>query len=331
VETEKSLLEEGNVVIEVVHVHGAPPPSDEPQILAIGKFDGVHVGHQEILRQARAKGGTGKVAVMSFWPHPAWALAGKVGYDKSLTPEAEQARLLEQLGVDRLYRVQFSHEYARTSAEVFVQNHLAALQVCGVVVGVDFRFGQGGLATTSDLATLCKPLGAPVYVVSPIEANGVKVSSSQVRRHLQHGRVEAAESLLNRPYAVVGDVVHGQALGRQIGFPTANLSGIDAYVLPAQGVYAVAVQVLGERESTWFGVLNAGVRPTVDGRKFQLEVHLLDFDGDLYGHSIRVSFLHRLRDEQRFDGIDGLTAQIARDVETARDMFAQLNPIRRTE
>lgn len=322
-ETQKSFLEEGSAVIEVVHVQGAPPPSEVPQILAIGKFDGVHIGHQEILRRTRALAHTEKVAVMSFWPHPAWALAGKDGYDKSLTPESEQARLLEALGVDRLYRVQFSTAYASTSAEVFVQQHLAAMRLRGVVVGVDFRFGQGGKADGSDLATLCEPLGAPVHVVSPVEANGLKVSSSQVRSHLANGRVEAVEALLGRPYTVVGEVAHGQALGRQIGFPTANLAGIDEYVLPGAGVYAVSVQILADTESAYFGVLNAGVRPTVDGTQFQLEVHLLDFDGDLYGQSIRVSFLHRVRDERKFSGLDALTEQIGRDVAAARELFRQ--------
>ncbi|KPV39877.1 hypothetical protein AN477_22355 [Alicyclobacillus ferrooxydans] len=314
--------------MDVIEVTGIPPVSDERQVLAIGKFDGVHIGHQEILRQARACSNGERIAVMSFWPHPAWTLAGKAGYDRALTPKYEQARLLEGFGVSRQYRVEFSKEYAGTSADEFVSVHLSRLNLAGIIVGVDFTFGKGGQATVEDLERLCRVIGVPVHVVTAVEENGIKVSSSQIRSHLVQGRVEAAEALLGRPYAVTGQVAHGQELGRKLGFPTANLEGIDEYVMPATGVYAVSVQVLGrngeESEAggnTWFGVLNAGVRPTVDGTRFQVEVHLLDFSGDLYGQSIRVSFLGRVRDEQRFSSLDALKEQIAKDTESVRRLF----------
>jgi riboflavin kinase / FMN adenylyltransferase len=318
-------------VIEVIEVMGTPPLSQEPQILAIGKFDGVHIGHQEILRVARSQVDAKRIAVMSFWPHPAWALSRKSGYDRALTPKQEQARLLEALGVDRQYRVEFTKEYAGTSAEQFVEEHLAVLNLRGIVVGVDFTFGKGGAAKANDLARYTERIGVPVHVVNPVEENGLKVSSSQVRTHLESGRVEAAEALLGRPYSIVGQVAHGQELGRKLGFPTANLEGIDPYVMPAAGVYAVSVQVHNDGNAvagggdgtsqTWFGVMNAGYRPTVDGTRFQAEVHLLDFSGDLYGQSLRVSFLGRVRDERKFPSLDALTAQIQADTRAVRTLF----------
>lgn len=318
-------------MIEVIEVKGTPPCSQESQILAIGKFDGVHIGHQEILRVARSLADTERISVMSFWPHPAWALSKKTGYDRALTPQREQARLLESLGVDRQYRVEFTKEYASTSAEQFVEEHLSVLNLRGIVVGVDFTFGKGGAAKAQDLAQSTERIGVPVHVVRPVEENGLKVSSSQVRAHLENGRVEAAEALLGRPYSIVGKVAHGQELGRKLGFPTANMEGIDEYVMPAAGVYAVSVQVHKEESpataivdgasQTWFGVMNAGYRPTVDGTRFQVEVHLLDFSGDLYGQMLRVSFLGRVRDEQKFPSLDALTAQIQADASAVRRLF----------
>lgn len=305
-------------VIEVTH---RPPTDGEPISLAIGKFDGVHIGHQAILRAARPQSTVAQLAVMTLWPHPSWVLAGKPGYDRSLTPFPEKVRLLAAQGVERLYRVHFSREYAATPADVFVFDHLGRLNLQSVIVGSDFHFGQGGTAQVADLRRMCTEIGVPVTVVQPIEENGVKVSSSQIRRHLEHGRVEAAEALLGRPYAVEGVVVHGDARGRMLGFPTANLDGLDAYVLPATGVYAVSVEVCGPGSpaGNWFGVLNAGTRPTVAGQTFRLEVHLLGFSGDLYDRQLRVSFLSRIRDERKFAGLAELQAQIGTDVQMVRD------------
>jgi riboflavin kinase/FMN adenylyltransferase len=324
----KSLLEEG-LGMQVIDVKGKPPQSDEACVVAIGKFDGVHIGHQAIVQAARQAEPGGLLAVFSLWPHPAWVLAGREEYRRSLTPNAEKARQLAALGVDRLYQVEFSREYAQTSAESFVFEHLARLRPRRVVVGADFHFGQGGRADVRDLERLCADIGVPVTVVEHVEENGVKVSSSQIREHLAHGRVEAAEALLGRPYRVQGRVVHGDARGRTIGFPTANLDLVDDYVLPAAGVYAVSVQWDEKQEATngtgrarnWFGVLNAGVRPTVNGTDFRLEAHLFGVDEDLYGRLFTVSFLRRVRDERRFSGIDELRAQISRDVEQVKRML----------
>ncbi len=311
--------------MERIPVTSVPPRSNEPLVLAIGKFDGVHIGHQAILRHAREHLGQARLAVMSFWPHPVYALTGNEAYTRLLTPGDEKLRQLERQGVDRFFDVHFTAEYAATPAETFVYEHLAPLQLKRVVVGEDFRFGQGGRATVEDLKRLCGDIGVPVTIVGPVEENGVKVSSSQVRRHLAAGRVEAAEALLGRPYALVGSVVHGDARGRLIGFPTANLGGLEEFVIPLNGVYAASVEMQSDDDTRhWFGVVNVGTRPTVNGQDLRVEAHLFGFSGDLYGQSLRVSFLRRVRDEQKFGSVEALTAQIGHDVDFVKRMLGML-------
>ncbi|EJY55596.1 riboflavin biosynthesis protein RibF [Alicyclobacillus hesperidum URH17-3-68] len=306
-------------------IHGMPPASEVPQVLAIGKFDGVHIGHQAILDAARRAAGMGeRLAVLSFEPHPTYALTRNPEYLRTLTPRAEKVRLLAELGVGAYYVAQFNRAFQSLTPDAFVHTYLPALGVRHVVVGDDFRFGQGGSGTTDVLRKLAQSLDIGVTVVPPVVESGHKVGSSQIRSHLAAGRVEAAEALLGRPYALTGTVVHGDKRGRLIGFPTANLGGIDEYVMPASGVYAVSVALLDEgasSESMWFGVLNAGMRPTVEGTTFRLEVHLLGFSGDLYGRQCRVSFLRRIRDERKFAGLDELKAQIARDCDVTRQLL----------
>lgn len=310
--------------MDLFQVNGLPEPSDVPQVLAIGKFDGVHIGHQAILDEARAYVSQGtRLAVMCFEPHPAFALTGNPMYKRVLTPQREKARVLSEFGVLALYVVQFDKAFAATEPEEFVQKHLSRLSLKQIVVGQDFRFGRGGKGDVATLARFANELGIGVREVAPVEENGAKVSSSQIRAHLVQGRVEAVQALLGRPYTVTGEVVHGDKRGRTIGFPTANLGQTDAFVMPASGVYAVSVAIEGEHsdESHWFGVLNAGMRPTVDGHDFRLEVHVLGFDGDLYGKQCRVGFLHRIRDERRFAGLDELKLQIRKDCDTAKELL----------
>ncbi|WAH35362.1 bifunctional riboflavin kinase/FAD synthetase [Alicyclobacillus dauci] len=310
--------------MQLYEVNGLPCESSVPQVLAIGKFDGVHIGHQAILDRARQllEPGT-RLAVMCFEPHPTYVLSGKAEYLRLLTPRGEKMRVLADHGVDALYVVQFNDAYAATDPEVFVKEHLGCLHLKHIVVGPDFRFGRGGKGTVQLLTEWATNMGVSVHVVAPVEENRAKVSSSQIRAHLEQGRVEAVEMLLGRPYSVTGPVIHGDERGRTIGFPTANLGDLDEYVMPKSGVYAVAVAIPAENGGSehWFGVLNAGYRPTVNGQDFRLEVHLLGFNGDLYGKQCRVSFLHRIRDERKFSGLDELKDQIASDCTTARELL----------
>ncbi len=303
-------------------MEGQAPASTAPQVLAIGKFDGVHLGHRAILNAARGLlAPEERLAVMSFEPHPTYALTGNPEYARWLTPRRERVRLFTELGVDAFYVARFDRAFQQLEPAAFVDGYLVPLRVRHVVVGPDFRFGRGGQGTVDVLRDLGRERGFDVQVVQPVEEHGHKISSSRIREHLREGRVEAAQALLGRPYVVSGEVVHGDKRGRTIGFPTANLGGIDAYVLPKTGVYAAFVEVEEAHHACSahaFGVLNAGYRPTVDGRAFQLEVHLLDFDGDLYGKTLRASFLRRIRDEMKFESLEALKAQIARDCEVAR-------------
>lgn len=314
--------------MHVYEVDGVPAESDVSQVLAIGKFDGVHIGHQAILDTARKYlFANTRLAVMCFHPHPRYVLTGDPVYSRQLTPHQERVRILSEYGVEALYVLQFNPTFATIEAEDFVKQHLSRLNLRQIVVGDDFRFGQGGKGTASGLRDFAAEIGVDVSVVTDIEENGTKVSSSQIRRHLAEGRVEAAEALLGRAYAMTGIVVHGDKRGRTIGFPTANLGDVDAYVMPKAGVYAVSVAIpnpLGG-EQHFAGVLNAGVRPTVDGTDFRVEVHLLGFAGDLYGEQCRVSFLSRIRDEMRFGGLDELKAQIEKDCAQARVLLGLPN------
>ena len=310
--------------MEVIEIKGIPLASRQPVVLAIGKFDGLHLGHQAILRaalggvrQSEVKTPSGEsvqLSVMTFWPHPLWALLHKPGYERMLTPPLEQTRVLHEMGVQRLFRVHFTPEYANITAEDFVFTHLPRMGVMQVVVGVDFSFGRGGKAGPEDLRGLCEKIGIPVQIVPPVAMAGEKVSSSHIRNLLAEGQVKEAAVLLGRPYTIVGQVISGRSLGRQMGFPTANLADSGSYVLPVAGVYGVEVQVDGGKER-WLGAFNLGSRPTVHGHGLQAEVHLLNFAGDLYGHDLRVSFLTRIRDEQKFSGVVELKRQIERDVE----------------
>jgi riboflavin kinase / FMN adenylyltransferase len=310
--------------METIDVIGLPPESQKEQILAIGKFDGIHIGHQAIIDAAKRYSGADELSVLSFTPHPVFVLAKKREYQQVLTPLPDKKQLLAQFGVNRLYLVHFTPEYASTTAETFVFEHLNRLNLRRIIVGADFRFGQGGKAGVSELTDLCARMGVPVTMAEQVEENGMKVSSSQIRAHLAAGRVEAAEALLGRAYRISGEVVHGNKLGRTIGFPTANLGNIEEYVLPGYGVYAVAAEVVDEqtnRGQNWFGVANVGLRPTVNGQDLRVEAHLLGFQGDLYGKSLRISFLRRIRDEQKFAGLPELKEQIRKDCDFARSVL----------
>lgn len=308
-------------------VKGEPPESDVSQVLAIGKFDGVHLGHQAILDEARQfVTKSSRLAVMSFDPHPTYVLTGNETYLQSLTPPAEKRRILSEYGVDAFYEVQFDKNFSSIEPKAFVTSYLKRLSVTHVVVGEDFRFGRLGAGNAERLSVWASEVGMTVRVVSPVEASGVKMSSSQIRSRLSEGHVEAAQSLLGRPYTITGTVVHGDKRGRTIGFPTANLGHIEQYVLPKFGVYAVSVEVEADdtQPSTYFvGVLNLGKRPTVNGADVRMEVHLLGFDGDIYGRICRVSFLHRIRDEQKFDGLDALKTQIALDCDATNRLVPE--------
>ena len=294
--------------------------------VAIGNFDGVHLGHQRLLALAAgcaAERGAPAV-VLTFDPHPVRVLRPALA-PPLVTPLARKLELLAELGMDAVVVQPFDLAYAETSSAAFVSRDLVGRLGCAeVVVGYDFTAGHER-ARVEALRPLLSAAGAILHVVNPVTADGLVVSSTKVREFLLEGNVAAAALLLTRPYDLDGTVARGAGRGRGFGFATANVS--TGALLPANGVYVVEA-VVGRRDGPlpperYGGVCNVGVKPTVEtGAAPVAEAHLLGFDGDLYGQPIRLAFLERLREERRFPSIDDLRAQIARDVERAREALA---------
>ncbi|MFX3635031.1 MAG: bifunctional riboflavin kinase/FAD synthetase [Candidatus Pristimantibacillus sp.] len=308
--------------MEYFEVASIPPVDGAPIVLVIGKLDGVHRGHIELLQHAHQYK-DGNLAVMSFSEHPQWVLKGDPAYQQSLLPLEHKRTILENLGVTRLYNIQFTQEYAQTSAEEFVYKHLSQLNIKRLVVGEDFRFGKAGKADTDDLINLCEQIGIPVTVIPLVKVDGEAISRTMIRSLIKNGEVEAAQQLLGRPYCVKGHVVHGEALGRTLGFPTINLGGeVDQYVLPKPGIYVGVAEIHDEvKLGEWNVLISAGYRPTVDGDSYLIEAYLLNFSGDLYGKKVTLSFLNFVRDELKFVDLDQLVEQMKLDEHHAREYF----------
>lgn len=292
-----------------------------PSAVAVGNFDGVHRGHQALVKAAvaRARATGGPSVVLTFDPHPARVLRpGRA--PAALTTLDQKEELLAGLGVDRLAVLPFDASLAALTPEAFARAVLRdTLGARDVVVGESFRFGHRREGDTRTLVELGARLGFEVHAVPAVLEGGRPVSSSRVRLELSHGRVGAAAALLGRPYFVDAGVVRGDGRGRTIGVPTANLAP-DNEILPAPGVYAGYCRV--PRDESWPAVINLGHRPTFGGGDLALEAHLLGFTGDLYGARVRLSFLERLRDEQRFPSQEALVARIGEDVERARALLS---------
>jgi riboflavin kinase / FMN adenylyltransferase len=297
---------------------------DDRSVVTVGTFDGVHRGHQALVRDvvARAAAAGGPSVVVTFEPHPREVVTGQPV--PLLTTVGERADALAALGLDRLVVLPFTPALAATDGETFVRDLVCGRIGCGVfVAGHDHGFGRGRAGDAALLARLGDELGftlaqAPAVVLD----DGTVVSSSAVRAALEHGDVREAARLLGRTFAVSGRVGQGDRRGRTLGFPTANVApDHPRKLLPAHGVYAVRVETPGGRSG---GVANVGRRPTVEGQDVRLEAHLFGFDGDLYGQAVRVEFVERLREERRFASLDALTAQIREDAANARRLLGDV-------
>lgn len=293
---------------------------DKPLSIAIGHFDGVHRGHQNVIRRAvnEAKKSDMLSAVLTFDPHPKEVLGQGDHYFRCLTPLDVKTALFAELGVDLVFIMRFDAEFAAVSPERFVDEVLRVLQAKQVVVGFDFNFGHRGLGNTEALKQLGKP-DIAVHVIEPLIENGIKVSSTYVRETLEQGDIAMAELLLGRPYEVTGTIVHGDKRGRTIGFPTANLQLEKPYVSPRLGVFAITAW-LGDQ--SYSGVLNHGMKPTFNKQDVQpvMEAHLFDFNNDIYGEQLRVQFRSFIRPERKFNSIDELVKQITADSLQAREL-----------
>lgn len=311
----------GDENLEVIHELSKSSLNKQSQVLLIGKFDGVHIGHLKLIQIARQfVEQNDLLAIMSFSDYPLWVLQQNPAYEQAITPTSEKMNILQECGIDRFYDVSFTKEFASMEAEAFVLNDLASLQIKHIVVGEGFRFGKGGKGDVELLRKLCKQLQLELTVVPHVQENGRKISSTTIRQYITEGKVEAAQSLLGRPYSISGYVIHGQALGRTLGFPTANITGTDEnFVLPKPGIYAGTVQI-SEYEH-FNALISVGYRPTVNGDSYLIEAYLIDFSGDLYDRLVTVSFLYYMREEMKFSNLDLLLEQMNEDKRQARAYF----------
>lgn len=298
----------------------APGLSSRPAALTMGKFDGVHLGHRRLIETAveRARALGLASAVLTWEPHPNAVI--RPGQPlQLLTSLDEKIELIGRLGPDLLVVAPFTAQTMATSAEAYMREIVAAVPLRELWVGESFAMGKGRAGDVPALMTIGAELGFAVGAVRQVSVGGQPVSASRVRELLRAGEVEGAVALLGRPFGLRGLVVEGDRRGRTIGFPTANMQIPAVHVLPADGVYACRVELDGERLPA---VTNVGVRPTFEGARRTVEAHLLDWEGDLYGRTIGVEFLHRLRGEQKFAGVEALVAQIRRDADRARGLLA---------
>lgn len=295
-------------------------PAFRNAVITIGTFDGVHTGHQHILQQLQeaAHACNGETVIITFDPHPREVLAG----DKTvrlLTTLEEKIELLAHWGIHHLVVVPFTREFSELSATAYLEDFLiSTFRPHTIIIGYDHRFGhnrEGGLEL---LEAEQEKYGFRLLEIPQQVIHDAAVSSTRIRKSLQEGDVRLASELLGYPYFLQGKVVHGDKMGRKLGFPTANISLNDyRKLIPAQGVYAVTVSV-GNGGALLQGALNIGTRPTFNGSELRIEVFILDFDKEIYDAAIRVDFLEYIRSDRRFDSVEALVVQMKNDVEQAR-------------
>lgn len=292
-------------------------PSDVgPSIVALGAFDGIHLGHRAILGTAVARGRArgARVVACTFDRHPMEVLSPSRA-PAALATLAERLSLIAETGVDLTLVLAFTPELARVEPEAFVREVVVGrLHAQEVVVGYNHAFGRGARGDADLLRAIGGPIGLVTHVVPPLVVDGVPVSSSEIRTVLRDGDVVRAARYLGRPYSIAGTVTRGAGRGRTLGFPTANLDPERPLLLPT-GVYACRAEIDG---ATHQAVVNVGVRPTFGDNALAIEAYLMDVAADFYGRPLRLHFMARLRGERKFAGVDELRAQIALDVETAR-------------
>lgn len=293
----------------------------ENVVVALGNFDGVHLGHRQLIQKTIEKSQqlNGTTAVLTFDPHPLKILAPEV-CPPMLLSKGEKIQKLSELGAELLIIIPFSREFARLTPKDFVKDILVEkLKARGVVIGYNYTFGFKGQGTPETLTALGRDYGIETIVVPPVEYQGVEVSSTFIRNLLVRGEVHEAGKYLGYCPFIVSEVVAGDQRGRTIGFPTANLEPGEEVLIPANGVYAVRVYIDGE---VFKGVANIGLRPTfkLDSHR-NIEINIFDFCKDIYGRKIKVEFVQRIRGEQKFESVQDLIAQIARDALKARGVL----------
>lgn len=297
-------------------------PDFRNAVITIGTFDGVHTGHQYILQQLQeaAEACHGETVIITFDPHPREVLAPQNKTVHLLTTLDEKIQLLEKWGIHHLVVVPFTKAFSELSATAYLEDFLiSTFRPHTIIIGYDHRFGhnrEGGLEL---LEAEQQKFGFQLLEIPQQVVHDLTVSSTKIRNSLQEGAILLANELLGYPYFINGKVVHGDKMGRQLGFPTANIALHDSRkLIPAQGVYAVKVTVAGKE---WKGALNIGTRPTFNGSELRIEVYILDFNEEIYGAEIHVSFIEFIRADKKFDSVDALVVQITDDVVKAREIL----------
>lgn len=293
-------------------------------VITLGNFDGLHLGHQGLIRMVigRAREIQGQSMVVTFRPHPLKILAPEK-CPPLISIYEEKIKLFEKLGIDVLVKIPFTLNFAEMSPKEFVKTILCdLLGAKEIYVGFNYRFGKGRKGTTQTLKAMGEKFGFRVNEVEQISLNNEVISSTKIRQLLKAGEVGHAAGLLGRPYAITGIVIKGDSRGKTLGFPTANIASRHT-IIPSNGVYAVRLFV---RDKHYDGIVNIGVRPTFDKHAFAIEAHVFDFHEDLYGEEITIFFIKKLRQEKKFDSSDALIAQITRDISEAKKVLAQ-NPV----
>ena len=307
--------------MKLIHQPGDLANGERKACLAIGMFDGVHLGHQQVLRQAIEDSHQHEAlsVAVTFDRHPTSVIAP----DRApalLQTRAQRLRAIESLGIDAALVIEFDEAFCRKPGAEFVRELADGFgAIHSICVGANFTFGHRRDGDAKLLRTLGQALGFHVHGLAAVSLDGQAVSSTRIRAAVRDGRLDDAGQMLGRTFAIEGTVIEGDRRGRELGFPTANLD-TDGLVLPPNGVYAAHVRLGQEAHRA---VLNIGLRPTLAKPEptLQVEAHLLDFDGELYGQVMEIEFVEQLRDEQRFDSTDELAAQISRDIEHARTLF----------
>lgn len=291
---------------------------NQTSILTIGTFDGVHIGHQKLIRRLNKnkKKADDRSVILTFFPHPRMV----IDFDsqiKMLNTIDEKIQLLNRFGLDHLVIEPFTKEFSRLSALNFTRNILVnQLSIKKLVIGYDHHFGKNREGNFEQLQEYGLLYGFEVEEITVQEIENVSVSSTKIRKAIEQGQIEIANSYLGYHYLLTGTIVKGAGLGKKINFPTINIAIKESYkLIPKNGVYIVKTNI---DKTTVFGIMNIGKRPTVNGKEQTIEVHLLDFNNDLYGKNIQIEVLKRLRDEKKFDSITNLTHQIKIDEKTAR-------------
>ncbi|MBA9024823.1 MULTISPECIES: bifunctional riboflavin kinase/FAD synthetase [Bacillaceae] len=312
-------------VITIEHPQIFNPEEFPPIVIALGFFDGIHIGHQKVIQTAKdaAMRMDAKSAVMTFDPHPSAVLGNDKQSVQYITPLQEKIEIIEKLGVDYVFVIHFTKEFAMLTPQQFVDDYLINLRTIHVVAGFDFSYGRFGEGTMDTLSVHSKGQFTQTVVEKQTMADE-KISSTKLRKTLQEGDFIDFNKLTGRWYSVRGTVIHGEKRGRKLGFPTANIDIKDRYIFPSTGVYAVKIQI----DHKWFnGVCNVGYKPTFHEERPKypsVEVHVLGFDRVIYGEEVTVEWHKRLRSEQKFDGLEQLVQQIEIDKMDAIEYFAHI-------